>query len=508
MDKSDFAAARIEVRDPSPASSDEKGVFHGSEPELLTWTEEEERRIRRKLDWRIVPLVTLLYLLCFLDRDADINNPANVGNARIQGMAKDLHLVGYRFNWALTVFYFTYTAVEIPSNAVLKYVGPKLWIPFLVLSFGIVSMCTAFVQSFNGLCVARAALGLAEGGVMPGIAFFLSSFYRRGELLFRVGIFVSAASMAGAFGGLFATGLARIPRWGTDATPIHTWRNIFFFEGLITMAVAIAAPFLMQTKPEECTFLTPREQLIAAERLAREHRAKAHEVVKWKHVKMAVFNVNNIVCAFGFFFVNVTVQSFSLFLPSILADLGWTATRAQLYSVPPYIVACLISISIAFVSDRTKMRGIYLATFPLLCVIGFTILRVSNNENLKYMAVFFSAAGAFPGGPGFLSWGLNNAAGPAVRAVSGGYIVAIGSFGAIVATWTYLLSDAPRYPIGHTINLVAQVIVACLATFGMFYIMRENRLRAAGKRDHRIEGMSEEDQDELGYLHPEFRYIQ
>ena len=76
---------------------------------------------------------------------------------------------------------------------------------------------------------------------MPGIAFFLSCFYKRKELLFRVGIFVSASSMAGAFGGLLATGLARIPRWGTDSAPIHTWRNIFFFEGIVTVLISIGA---------------------------------------------------------------------------------------------------------------------------------------------------------------------------------------------------------------------------------------------------------------------------
>ena len=317
---------------------------------------------------------------------------------------------------------------------ILKSIGPRFWIPFLVTAFGLVSLCTAFVQSFAGLCVARAFLGLAEGGVMPGIAFFLSCFYKRNELLFRVGIFVSAASMAGAFGGLLAAGLARIPEFGTAAVRLHDWRHIFFFEGLITMLVGLAAPFVMQTHPENCKFLSERERAIAAERLIREHRSNPHEKVEMKHVKRAVLNVNNWVAALGFFAVNVTVQSFSLFLPSILADMGYTTTRAQLFSVPPYVVACLISIAIAFVSDKTKMRGIYLATFPLLCVIGFTILRVSDSANLKYMAVFFSAAGAFPGGPGFLSWGLNNAAGPAVRAVSGGFIVSIGSMGAIIAT--------------------------------------------------------------------------
>lgn len=151
MEKTSFEHYHAEAVD-SPKSEDSS-----SEP---TWTPEEERAVRRKLDLRLVPPVTLLYLLCFIDR-------ANVGNARIQGMAKDLNLVGYRFNWALTVFYFTYVAVEIPSNAILKKVGARFWIPALVAGFGLVSLCTAFVKSFEGLCIARAFLGLVEGGTMP-----------------------------------------------------------------------------------------------------------------------------------------------------------------------------------------------------------------------------------------------------------------------------------------------------------------------------------------------------
>ncbi|KAK4995105.1 hypothetical protein LTR66_005013 [Elasticomyces elasticus] len=422
-------------------------------------------------------------------------------------MAKDLKLVGYRFNWALTISYFTYIAVEVPSNIILKRVGPRYWIPFLVLAFGVISMCTAFVKSFKELMVVRAFLGLAEGGTMPGIAFFLSCFYKRHELLFRVGIFVSASSMAGAFGGLLATGLAHIPRWGTVSTPIHTWRNIFFFEGLLTIFVAACAPLFMPSRPDECKFLTERQCMIAAERLAREHQANPHEVVEVRHVKRAIFNINNTVCALGFFLINITVQSFSLFLPTILADLGWTATRAQLYSVPPYVVACIISITIAFISDRTRLRGIYLATFPILCIIGFSLLRTSNSPNVKYVAVFFSAAGAFPGGPGFLSWGLNNAAGPAVRAVTGAYIVSIGSIGAIVATWTYISTDGPRYHKGHSINLGAQAGVAILASLGIAYIIWENRKRTRGGRDARLANVTKDERRDLGYRDPAFKYM-
>lgn len=116
-------------------------------------------------------------------------------------MGTELDLHGYRFNIATSIFYIVYLTVEVPSNLLLKMIGPRWYIPGLVVGFGLVSLCTAFVNTFEQLCGLRALLGVFEGGAMPGIAFFLSSFYKRRELYFRVGIYVSAASMAGAFGG-------------------------------------------------------------------------------------------------------------------------------------------------------------------------------------------------------------------------------------------------------------------------------------------------------------------
>lgn len=92
----------------------------------------------------------------------------NVGNARIQGMGTDLDLNrGVRFNWVTSIFYIVYMFVEVPSNLLLKRLGPKYYLPLLVVGFGVVSLCSAFVQSFGGLLVARAFLGIFEGGVMP-----------------------------------------------------------------------------------------------------------------------------------------------------------------------------------------------------------------------------------------------------------------------------------------------------------------------------------------------------
>ncbi|KAI8625126.1 major facilitator superfamily domain-containing protein [Xylariaceae sp. FL1651] len=431
----------------------------------------------------------------------------NIGNARIQGMQEDLNLIGYRFNIATSIFYVVYLFIEVPSNILLKRIGPRFFIPALVFGFGVVSLATAFVKTYEQLIGARVLLGIFEGGTFPGIAFFLSSFYKREELYFRVGIYVAAASISGAFGGLLAAGFSQIPEWGVAGSRLHTWRNIFFFEGIITIVAAAIAPFILPQSPGSSKYLTTRERWIAAERILLEHKASPHEQVDKRHIKRAVSNINNYICAAGFFFINITVQGLSVFLPTILKELGWQSLTAQYYTVPVYVAASLIAIGIAYISDKTRMRGIYLALFTFLGITGFGLLRWGTGSNLKYAAVYLCAVGAFPGGPGFLSWGINNAAGPSVRAVSSGYIVSIGTAGGILAVWAYLPTDGPNFPIGHSINFAAQVVSLFLALFGIFYCLRENRIRARGGRDHRLVGLTEEEKADLGNKHPDFRYI-
>lgn len=91
---------------------------------------------------------------------------------------------------------------EIPSNLVMKKVSPKIWLPALTVAWGIVTIGLGFVDSYSSFLAVRAILGLAEGGLLPGIILYLSGLYNRGELALRIGIFYTAASLSGAFGGM------------------------------------------------------------------------------------------------------------------------------------------------------------------------------------------------------------------------------------------------------------------------------------------------------------------
>lgn len=155
--------------------------------------------------------------MAFIDR-------SNIGNARIDGLAADLDIAtGTKFNIALLVFYIPYILVDVPSNWVIKHVKAGIYLPALITLWGVVSTFLGFTKSFAGLVVARLFLGAFEGGLLGGIVVYLAMWYRRHEMLWRVGVFYCAAPLSGAFGGLLATGLATIRYNG-----YNRWPWIFF----------------------------------------------------------------------------------------------------------------------------------------------------------------------------------------------------------------------------------------------------------------------------------------
>lgn len=146
-----------------------------------------------------------------------------LGNARLAGLEKDLGLEGNDYNAVLSVFYISYILFEIPSNIVCKWAGPGWFLPTISLGFGLTSLGTAFVNNQAQASGVRFLLGVFEAGMMPGIAYYLSRWYRRSELAFRLSLYIVMAPLAGAFGGLLASAILRLPHFGG----LHTWRMIF-----------------------------------------------------------------------------------------------------------------------------------------------------------------------------------------------------------------------------------------------------------------------------------------
>lgn len=187
--------------------------------------------------------------------------------------------------------------------------------------------------------------------------------------------------------------------------------------------------------------------------------------------------------------------------------MGYDSIYSQLMTVPPYAVGTVVCIALAYLSDRFKTRGIIqLGISGPLVVIAFAVLLSVESTGPKYMALFFGASGAFTGSPIFVGWLVENTAGPMVRAIASGFQVSLGTIGGLVATWTYMSSQAPEYTAGHIINLVAGVVVIISASLLTINMRWQNRQRALGKRDYLLEGRTPEEIAQLGHTHPHFRY--
>ena len=256
-----------------------------------------EKRVVRKMDFRIVPLVTALYVLAFLDR-------SNIGNARIAGMTQDLHLVGNDYQWLLTIFYITYILFEF-QVLMWKVVPPHRWLAFTVLGWGILATVQAGTHNWSGMMACRFFLGISEAGFGPGIPFLLSFFYLRHEVGVRIAIFLSAAPLATTFSGALAYGIT------SGHSHLANWRLLFLVEGLPTICMVPVAYFFLPDTPDQARFLTPEEKAVAKARGVRQVGGVVRiGGIAWKEVGAALLDAKCWFTALMYF--SVSTLKFSL----------------------------------------------------------------------------------------------------------------------------------------------------------------------------------------------------
>ncbi|KAH9889729.1 MFS general substrate transporter [Xylariomycetidae sp. FL2044] len=468
-----------------PSSTNKEELEKGAVSTLSGLSAAEEakltRRVLWKLDTRILPVLALLFLCSFLDR-------TNVGNARLYGLEDDLGISDHQYDSALAVFYAAYILSEIPSNLILKKLTPKIWLPCLAFVWGISAMSQGFIDYYSQFVGIRILLGMFEGGLLPGIVLYLSGIYQRKELALRIGIFYTAASLSGAFGGLLSRGIAEI---GT-AGGLSSWRWIFIINGCFSSTVGICSWFLLPNGAGSAKFLTPQEREWAVKRI---HTAGAGttsrsgetvERFQWSEVIRGVLAPQVWLTATAYMGILSGLYSFGLFLPTIITGLGYTANEAQLYSVIPYAVACVFTVITAVLSDRFKVRGIIILFSLPIAIIGYAVIANVNNNNVKYGMTFFMAVGLYSSVPPILGWLSNNSAGHYKRATTSALQLAIANCGGFVAVFVYPKSQGPSYHEGHTIIMSLLCAGWCLVAGGVLYCWKVNKDKAAGKYDQFI----------------------
>ncbi|EKG10286.1 Major facilitator superfamily [Macrophomina phaseolina MS6] len=466
---------------------------------LVTFDPKAEARLRWKIDLYIVPTVALLYLFCFIDR-------ANIGNARLAGLERDLGLKGYDYNRLLTVFYISYIIFEIPSNMCCKWMGPGWFIPIISLGFGVCSICTAFVQNIHSASGVRFLLGVFEAGMLPGIAYYLSRWYRRSELAFRLSLYIVMAPLAGAFGGLLASAILKLPHFGG----LHEWRMIFAIEGIITVGLALISFVTLTDRPETARWLSQEEKDLAIARVKSE-RVGALEVldkIATTKILRGIFSPVTLSTSCIFMLNNITVQGLAFFLPTIVRTIypKDSVISQQLHTVPPYIVGAFFTLFFPFLSWRFDKRNIFFIISAPFMMVGYIMFLATDAAKVRYGATFLIASGAFAFGALCNAQVSANVVSDTARSAAIGTNVMLGNVGGLVSTWSFLPFDGPDYHIGNGLNLATSSTIFILSILLLLWMLADNKKRDNRDVDAELAGLDEGTIQDLDWKHPAHRW--
>ena len=437
-----------------------------------------ESRLVWKQDVRILPLWTVILFLYYLQR-------ANLGHAVLvgagdgaHGIAAETGLTTRHFQIAQTAFYLAAIVFAVPSNMLLKKLRPARWMALSMFAWGVVSMCTSVAADGAAVAGLRFLQGAFQAGVLPGLPFHLTFWYRVPERGTRLALLFAVAVLAAAFGPAVAQALAdNMAR----AQGIAAWRWLFLVEGVPTCAVALAVLFALPDFPETAAWLSPGEKELAMRRLFVDG-SKRYEPAAARPAFATLRDGRLYGHYLVFLGVSCALASLPLFAPALDAARGFAGMPARLQAVPPYAAAAVVAVAAGRAGDRLNARALVAAGLATAAAAAFlaAALVAGDAHGARYACLVVAAGGSLGCVPLLLAWLANNVADtPAV-----GLALALnaglgGGLGDMVATWAYKADEAGRgFPTGHWVNAVLLLSVAAgCVLLRLHYHERNHRMR-------------------------------
>ncbi|KAH6880442.1 major facilitator superfamily domain-containing protein [Thelonectria olida] len=475
-----------------------EGVEEARELSSLEYVDRAtERAVTRKMDWRIIPTISWVYLMNMTDR-------VNIGNARLFNMEGDLGLHGAQYQIGVSVLFITYCLFEAPSNLIIKKMRPGLYLSGLTIAWGIVATFSSFMSNFASLLVCRLILGLCESGFFPGVVLYLSMFYTRKSLALRVAYFYSTAAIAGVVGGLIAYGVSFMDGYAGW----RAWRWIILVNALPTLATGLVIPFILPNSPDTAKFLTAEDK----ENVRRIHdaqvgRARNLREIDWDDVKDGLKDWTTYAYCLSLFPCLCMLYSFVVFLPTIIKQFGnWSAAEVQALTIPVYAVGAIVYLVCARFSDVTQRRGYFVLFGIVTAMVGYAMLLSNKGTGVSYAGCCFVSVGIFVA-PGIsFAWVPSNNPRYGKRSVSVGLHLTFGNSAGVVSPFLFANQYAPTYRPGYAASIGMLGVSFLLNVALILHFSRVNKRRDEGKEDHLIEGKTEIEIEAMGEKSPRFRF--
>jgi MFS transporter, ACS family, tartrate transporter len=333
-----------------------------------------EVRTVRKVRARIIPFVLALFVVAVLDRN-------NIGFAALT-MNKELAISSQQFGFVAGIFFFGYFIFEIPNNLLLHRIGARVWIARILISWGIVTICSGFVRSAHQLYAVRFLLGLAEAGFFPGIVLYLTFWFRQRHLAQTVALFLTANPIANVIGAPLSGMILDHAHW----FGLSSWRWLLILEGIPAILGGALTYYLLPSRPAEARFLTNEERKWITSELALEEQEKLATGritvgQALRHGRVWHLTAIYFAALLGFY-------SMIFWMPQFVRGLSsqYSNTTIGLLVMIPYLVGLPVMILVGRSSDRSRERR-YHGAIPLLIAASSVILLGTAASTSVFLSV-------------------------------------------------------------------------------------------------------------------------
>ncbi|KAI1176454.1 allantoate permease [Nemania sp. FL0916] len=439
-------------------------------------TEDEVKKVIRKIDYRVVPVLFTIYFLQYLDKNA-------INYANSFGLKEGTHLQGQDFSWLGSIFYFGYLASQFPSGYLIQRLPVGRVVSITVIIWGSIVLTTPACKSFAGIATNRFFLGLTEATVNPAFVLIMSIWYTNDEQPLRLEAYYCTNGLATMFGGLIGYAVGHI------TTGLPRWTYVFFIFGGISVVSGIVSLFVLPDAPSTARFLNQRERTIAVERVARNRAGvKNHHFKKNQAIQCAKDPKTWIlfIMAIG---AQVPNSAITTFTSEIISSFGFDTLGSQYLQIPGGAVQFFSLILGGWLCTKWP-RGSRCPTMiaaNTICIIGAALLVTLPDENKwgRLVALWL----CFFQGLGFsmsLTMVSSNIAGSTKKQLTAVILFTGYCIGNIIGPQTFLEREAPHYRsayvamlVGYTVKLVSVLVL-------YLYMWRVNAARdAAGPMDEK-----------------------
>ncbi|KAL4910495.1 hypothetical protein BDW74DRAFT_171960 [Aspergillus multicolor] len=439
-------------------------------------TPENNKRVLRRIDLRLLPILLGIYFLQQLDK-------STLSYGSVFGLIEDANLHGQQYSWLGSSIYL----VQLVAQPAIAYILVKIrlgkFLAVMVFFWGILLACMTPARSFGGLLACRIFLGVFESGIPPAFIAITQMWYRRREQPMRLSSWYAMNGVVNMFGSLIAFGLGHIH------SSLAPYQIIFLFFGLVTVAFAFVVLFFLPDSPMQSKFLNEEDKLLAIERLRMNQQGIETHEWKWAHVKEAFLDVKSFFWFALMFSISIPSGGITTFGPLIIESFGFDQLKTMLFNMPFGAIQLIATLGGAWLATRYKTKGGVVALLCLPAIAGCVmLLEIPRGDSHKgpLLAGYYIIS-VYPGiTPMIYSWAAANTAGETKKKVINGILLVGQCAGNVVGPNLYTTEEAPLYRRGLLSNLAmfCVLVVLCalnMATIFLFNKRQEKRRVAMGK---------------------------